>query len=178
MDRNQVLENTKANAKLHEAGAAIINGREESAENRAQHEKLQWDEAKLYLDEQERTATMKITEPKTPYQGAVGDSEYYQEDEDEDPTANGEPNDLEDFSLGEPEIHPKKDPTVENYRIERVDVDSGGNGEQEEEDHELTPEEKHKRFEEMRKAHYYMRGVPLKKNIVEEEEEDEEDGEE
>lgn len=29
--------------------------------------RLKWDEANLYLTEQERTATMKITEPKTPY---------------------------------------------------------------------------------------------------------------
>ena len=29
--------------------------------------RLKWDEANLYLAEQERTATMKITEPKTPY---------------------------------------------------------------------------------------------------------------
>ncbi|KAK5993893.1 hypothetical protein PT974_07330 [Cladobotryum mycophilum] len=30
-------------------------------------QRLKWDEANLYLTEQERTATMKITEPKTPY---------------------------------------------------------------------------------------------------------------
>ncbi|KAI9740551.1 MAG: hypothetical protein M1834_005132 [Cirrosporium novae-zelandiae] len=30
---------------------------------------LRWDEANLYLNEQDRTATMKITEPKTPYAG-------------------------------------------------------------------------------------------------------------
>lgn len=29
--------------------------------------RLKWDEANLYLTEQERTSTMKITEPKTPY---------------------------------------------------------------------------------------------------------------
>ncbi|PNY28983.1 Uncharacterized protein TCAP_01095 [Tolypocladium capitatum] len=30
-------------------------------------QRLKWDEANLYLTEQERTSTMKITEPKTPY---------------------------------------------------------------------------------------------------------------
>ncbi|KAH6846982.1 hypothetical protein B0I37DRAFT_135265 [Chaetomium sp. MPI-CAGE-AT-0009] len=33
----------------------------------AAHQRLKWDEANLYLTEQERTATMKINEPKTPY---------------------------------------------------------------------------------------------------------------
>ena len=29
--------------------------------------RLKWDEANLYLTEQQRDSTMKITEPKTPY---------------------------------------------------------------------------------------------------------------
>ena len=33
----------------------------------AGNQRLQWDEANLYLTEQERTSTMKITEPKTPF---------------------------------------------------------------------------------------------------------------
>lgn len=32
-----------------------------------QSQRLKWDEANLYLTEQERTSTMKITEPKTPF---------------------------------------------------------------------------------------------------------------
>ncbi|KAK4160580.1 ribosomal L27 protein-domain-containing protein [Cladorrhinum sp. PSN259] len=36
-------------------------------ESEEQGQRLKWDEANLYLTEQERTATMKINEPKTPY---------------------------------------------------------------------------------------------------------------
>ena len=43
--------------------------------------KLKWDEANLYLAEQEKSATMKITEPKTPYEYARDDPP---EDEDEE----------------------------------------------------------------------------------------------
>ncbi|KAL2004172.1 hypothetical protein VTN02DRAFT_5821 [Thermoascus thermophilus] len=41
--------------------AASITGRDENSP------RLKWDEANLYLTEQERTAKMKINEPKTPY---------------------------------------------------------------------------------------------------------------
>ncbi|KAK2744794.1 hypothetical protein FQN55_006550 [Onygenales sp. PD_40] len=40
--------------------------------------RLKWDEINLYLTEQERTSTMKIDEPKTPY------APHYDPDEDED----------------------------------------------------------------------------------------------
>jgi protein phosphatase inhibitor 2 len=44
--------------------------------------RLQWDEANLYLTEQEKGGRMKITEPKTPYQ--YGDGGAMDEDEEED----------------------------------------------------------------------------------------------
>lgn len=44
--------------------------------------RLQWDEANLYLAEQESGGRMKITEPKTPYQ--FGDGGAMEEDEEED----------------------------------------------------------------------------------------------
>lgn len=43
--------------------------------------RLKWDEANLYLAEQQKTSTMKITEPKTPYEHA---RDLPDEDEDED----------------------------------------------------------------------------------------------
>lgn len=44
--------------------------------------RLQWDEANLYLAEQDAGTRMKITEPKTPYQ--FGDQGAMEEDEEED----------------------------------------------------------------------------------------------
>ncbi|KAJ8123857.1 hypothetical protein ONZ43_g284 [Nemania bipapillata] len=60
------------------------------------NQRLQWDEANLYLTEQERTSTMKITEPKTPY------ARHYEPSEDEDEEMiDGDP--IPGLSLGEPE---------------------------------------------------------------------------
>lgn len=44
--------------------------------------RLKWDEANLYLAEQNRTATMKITEPKTPYAQKYDPNEDPDEEED------------------------------------------------------------------------------------------------
>ncbi|KAK4174114.1 hypothetical protein QBC36DRAFT_46285 [Triangularia setosa] len=49
-----------------------------------QSQRLKWDEANLYLTEQERTATMKINEPKTPYAKHYDPSEDPSDDEDVD----------------------------------------------------------------------------------------------
>lgn len=50
--------------------------------------RLKWDEANLYLTEQDRSATMKITEPKTPY------AQRYDPMEDEDEMRTLEAKDL------------------------------------------------------------------------------------
>uniref|UniRef100_A0A060T1R7 ARAD1C18172p n=1 Tax=Blastobotrys adeninivorans TaxID=409370 RepID=A0A060T1R7_BLAAD len=183
LDREKVLENTRANAKLHDVGSAIMNHTSpQQRVNGAAPEHLKWDEANIYLNEQEKSATMKISEPKTPYQGAVGESEYYQPDEEEDAveTRDGKKlvvDELDDFSLGESQYTSLPDRTVQNDRIERVGGDDEQEDEQEEEEEpELTPEEKHRRFEEMRKAHYHMKGSVLKHPVPpEDEDEDEED---
>ena len=52
--------------------------------------KLRWDEANLYLNEQERPATMKIDEPKTPF---VKQSDL-PEDADEEELASIDPRDM------------------------------------------------------------------------------------
>ncbi|ROW01875.1 hypothetical protein VMCG_05617 [Cytospora schulzeri] len=49
--------------------------------------RIKWDEANLYLTEQERTSTMKITEPKTPY------AKHY--DPSEDPSDEDDDGDIE-----------------------------------------------------------------------------------
>lgn len=198
-DRQAVLENTKANAQIHTVGEAIIKksqtelADELSKKNKKANleayvdqngdrlpEHLKWDEANLYLTEQEKNATMKITEPKTPYQGTVGESEYYKDDDGDDipPLDDTEGGLL----LGEPELHPSHDPTLEDGRILKDEVllkqeAEEAAREQEEEDEGETVDEKHKRFEQLRKQHYHMKGNILhqKVDLDEEEEEDEED---
>lgn len=166
-DRHAVLLNTKANAQIHEVGNAIIKKHQteiaeeltkqgksvsdvvNGAEDGRLPEHLKWDEVNLYLTEQEKNSTMKITEPKTPYQGTVGESEYYKEDDENLEEAG--------FVLGEPELPVQSDATIQNDRI--IKDESA----QDDEDEELeeTPEEKHRRFEELRKKHYFMKGAVL-----------------
>ncbi|KAB5545468.1 hypothetical protein GE09DRAFT_210443 [Coniochaeta sp. 2T2.1] len=150
--------------------------------------RLKWDEANLYLTEQERTSTMKITEPKTPYAKHYDPMEDPSDDEVErlvtpmdvdeldridgvegahhgshhkKPPRGGE-DEIPGLSLGEPEE------AVPEHEFEKrpraVHVNSSGSGHGEEEDDEtagMTPEEreKHRRFEEMRKKHYEMKNV-------------------
>ncbi|KAK4139521.1 ribosomal L27 protein-domain-containing protein [Dichotomopilus funicola] len=78
----------------HEAGD------DASGENDEPGQRLKWDEANLYLTEQERTSTMKINEPKTPY------AKHYDPAED--------PSDDEEGDIGEP-IDPK------NVDLDKVD---------------------------------------------------------
>lgn len=180
-DRNAVLENTLANAKFHTVGNAIIKKHKVELDEDIHHgassssgdvaaikaaaEHLKWNEANLYLNEQEKCSTMKITEPKTPFQGAVGDSEYYKPDAegDEDDDLDGE-----SFLLGEPEVAVGPDPTIQQ---DRIIVDEKARKEEEEaaaaaaseEEPEETPEERHQRFEQLRKSHYFMKGAVLHK---------------
>lgn len=185
-DRSAVLENTLANAKIHTVGNAIIqkhkselveelqgkNLDNEDGDSRNEH--LKWNEANLYLNEQEKSATMKITEPKTPFQGSIGDSEYYRpDDEDDELNVDGArgPNSLDEleaegFMLGEPEVS-GPDPTIQPDRIlvdEKAKAAAAAE-EDEEEEEEETPEERHKRFEQMRKSHYFMKGAVLHKKL-------------
>ncbi|KAF5093748.1 hypothetical protein D0Z00_003883 [Geotrichum galactomycetum] len=175
-DRNAVLENTRANAQIHSVGNSIIQKHKVDLEEElakdpeyaAAAAHLKWNEANLYLNEQEKSATMKITEPKTPFQGAVGDSEYYKPDEDDDELSLPPALDSlhgEALSLGEPEVS-GPDPTIQTNRIivdEKAKKDEEDNDEDEEP--EETPEERHKRFEAMRKNHYYMKGAVLHKPV-------------
>lgn len=166
LDRAKVLQNTRANAQLNSLGSQIssnfdspldkTNGPSGTGDDR-----LHWDEDNIERNEQEKSATMTIDEPKTPFQGAVGDSEYYL------------PDDEEEFSLGEPQVEtniPTQDDRIireqsEDDDDEEEDAESNDVDESEEETAPSapeTPEERHKRFEEMRKAHYHMKGDVLK----------------
>ncbi|RAL02000.1 PP1-complex regulatory subunit GLC8 [Aspergillus ibericus CBS 121593] len=60
--RRRSLSNTRPGSSSRRQSLASIHGHQDEASPR-----LKWDEANLYLTEQEKTAKMKIDEPKTPY---------------------------------------------------------------------------------------------------------------
>jgi protein phosphatase inhibitor 2 len=96
--------------------------------------RLKWDEANLYLAEQQKTSTMKITEPKTPYEHARDlpdedeeeeedvaiDPRYVEVDElDKQKRANksGRVSDIPGLELGDPEELGNAQTEVEDPRI-------------------------------------------------------------
>ncbi|KAL7811691.1 hypothetical protein V8C44DRAFT_92600 [Trichoderma aethiopicum] len=144
-------------------------------------QRLKWDEANLYLTEQERTSTMKITEPKTPYAKHYDPAEDPSDDEGGLDGGEGEggldgaaaarkahrrggEDDIPGLSLGEPEeeIPERPAPASRSSSEKTVHVDKGSvTPSAEEEIVGLSAEEreKHRKFEEMRKKHYEMKSV-------------------
>ena len=138
--------------------------------------RLKWDEANLYLTEQEKSATMKIDEPKTPY------AKHYDPTEDEDEMRII---DAEDLIVDELDKANSKHSPANKSRAKEDEIPGLSLGEPEEaipenlhdgmdidgkkknvhvrgEEHVgLSAEEleKHKKFEEMRKKHYEMKNV-------------------
>lgn len=139
--------------------------------------RLKWDEANLYLTEQEKSSTMKIDEPKTPY------AKRYDPDEDEeeihtldadelvvdelDKRGGGRSrtrdSEIPGLNLGEPELSTADMHDDEDSRLSRsssvkgekqVVVDTSGDMEGE---HDGMV--RHREFEEMRKKHYEMKDV-------------------
>ncbi|KAM0795693.1 hypothetical protein BDR22DRAFT_870002 [Usnea florida] len=110
-------------------------------ENADENVRLRWDEANLYLTEQEKSSTMKINEPKTPY------AKRYEPDEDEDEMRTLDAQELKvdeldkvregrraqrtkeaeipGLDIGEPEEDVSVTPAEENARIERIRSTSG-----------------------------------------------------
>ncbi|PFH60578.1 hypothetical protein XA68_10745 [Ophiocordyceps unilateralis] len=156
-------------------------------------QRLKWDEANLYLTEQERTSTMKIDEPKTPYAKHYDPAED-PSDEDDASTPAAAPaaavpaspetadagrkrprprseDDIPGLSLGEPEeavphhaLPPMGDALPRSSSEKSVHVDDDGaapGGSHDADMAGLSPEEqeKHRKFEEMRKKHYEMKNV-------------------
>lgn len=126
------------------------------------NQRLKWDEANLYLTEQERTATMKITEPKTPY------ARHYEPSEDEDDDMldgeNSRREEIPGLSLGEPEEEVPEDDFGSSRKQSKVhvnDEDATPLHDAENEYLGMTPEEreKHRKFELLRKKHYEMKDV-------------------
>lgn len=171
------IENTQINAgERRSSSAARSASRRQSAHNSSDpHEssqRLKWDEANLYLTEQERTSTMKIDEPKTPYAKHYDPAEDPSDEEDNDIAVEGHSprdkaprsrteDDIPGLSLGEPEEDiPEAPARSPGEKTVHVDEDSVG--------HTSDPDlaglsaeerEKHRKFEEMRKKHYEMRNV-------------------
>lgn len=148
--------------------------------------RLKWDEANLYFTEQEKSSTMKIDEPKTPY------AQHYDpsEDEEEIRTIDAQEilvdekdkldlsskkrhtreDEIPGLDLGEPEeMVPENNASAMLQRITRS-ISSGSRSREKcvhvKEDSgeanvgaSLEEREKHKKFEEMRKRHYEMRNV-------------------
>lgn len=160
--------------------------------------RLQWDEANLYLTEQEKSSTMKIDEPKTPY------AQRYDPDDDAEEmhaldTADIMVDELDQvqhpdkqrrvareeeipgLELGEPE----EAVPLEAERMERSSSTGSGSGKAvhvREAAHvhnvglSAEEREKHRKFEEMRKRHYEMREVASHLGHAEGLDAEEEDG--
>lgn len=164
LDRQEVIRNTRLNAQLAaelsrgDAIRAQIAEARSKEGNGASHDHLKWDEINLYKTEQEKVATMKIDEPKTPYEGGFDPTgEYYREDGDGD-----EPNeDIPDFSLGEGQYDDEANGAANGAADDEKDEVE----EEKEEEKPLLAEERHRKFEEMRKAHYHNAAVPLKHKV-------------
>jgi protein phosphatase inhibitor 2 len=148
--------------------------------------RLKWDEANLYLTEQEKSSTMKINEPKTPYAKRYDPAEDEEEmrildaqdlrvdelDVLRERRARAErtrESDIPGLELGEPEEEVPAQSRRNNpggAREKSVSVDaSSEDGAAHGEEAGLSREEleKHRRFEEMRKKHYEMKNV---KNLL------------
>lgn len=175
-----MLENTLRNAGPHRRSSSNPRGpasRRQSGtsphfdENSPQ---LKWDEANLYLNEQNRDSTMKIDEPKTPYAKQYDPAEDEEEVEmlnaeelkvdelDSKPRRKPKVEDIPEFDLGEPELHARSASTPESEKRVMVEQDAEGDDGYH---GELLPNatqeerEKHRKFEELRKKHYEMRNV-------------------
>jgi protein phosphatase inhibitor 2 len=152
--REQVLKNTKLNAQLtsehHQTSDLPHHLSEEDME------KLQWNKKNLEDNEaiqQKILENMETTidEPKTPFQHATEMNEYYKDDDD-----------LEAFSLGEPEL--KED---EVSVLDKETVES--------EEYEEPKPKPQMSFEEMKKMHYHHEAPQFHPVEDEDDEDDEEE---
>ncbi|APA12598.1 hypothetical protein SS1G_03756 [Sclerotinia sclerotiorum 1980 UF-70] len=190
-DKDVTLQNTLQNAGPRRSSSSSHPIRRQSSGS-AHHDdnnnmRLQWDEANLYLTEQEKSSTMKINEPKTPY------AKHYDPAEDEEeirtidageivvdeldrvkagqmrsPRSNrARDEEIPGLSLGEPEeAVPDREVVMGESEEKKVHVagegrDVDADGDDGEGIGGMTPEEreKHERFEELRRKHYDMANV-------------------
>ncbi|KAG9241227.1 hypothetical protein BJ878DRAFT_428603 [Calycina marina] len=174
-DKDITLQNTLVNAGHRRSSSAARppGSRRQSSladfENGdEQNMRLKWDEANLYLTEQEKNSTMKIDEPKTPYakhyDPAEDEAELHKLDADDlrvdeldaEKHRSRRPSKKEEeipgLSLGEPEeAIPERESDENNKKVHVAGEEHVGMSAEE--------IEKHKKFEELRKKHYEMRNV-------------------
>lgn len=167
-------------SRRHSSAAGLTSNGDVDADG----QRLKWDEANLYLAEQEAGGRMKITEPKTPFEyGNNAMDEDEEEDVSIDPryvnvdevemagkrrsSKKGRESDIPDMNLGEPEDE-TAGAELENDRIVRQGSLSRESSKEKHvnvsgQDLPGMPTgdelEKHKQFEEQRKKHYEMRNV-------------------
>ncbi|CAI6306396.1 unnamed protein product [Periconia digitata] len=179
-EKEIVLENTLRNAGPHRRSSSNPHGpgsRRQSGTSVQADEnepRLKWDEANLYLTEQQRDSTMKITEPKTPYAKQYDPMEDEEEIEmlnaeelkvdelDKPKTWKPKMEDIPDFDLGEPGLEARTSQTPEGEKRVVVDPDAEADASRHDEQFaHMTPEEqeKHRKFEDLRKKHYEMKNV-------------------
>lgn len=179
-DPTDIQQNTLRNASDDKRGAdSSINGMPITSP------RLKWDEANLYLTEQEKNSTMKITEPKTPYAPQYDPSEDADDiamldaAEEEGGGGNGRSKiqDIPSLDIGvaEQEMDTQEMPATVRRKV------SVSNGPSEDEDGEpvgsRTPQEeaKHRKFEKMRREHYGGSAKALRKASYELNDEDDAD---
>lgn len=167
-DRQKVIENTRLNAQLSHAkgvpGLQHIEQKKQRGEALSEEEQLRWDERNLLVNEMEKSATMKIDEPKTPYEGGFDpNNDYYRTDNEADDGADGADARDDPFDLGEG-LDDADD--VQRGHIDVVAGDPPHPVPAAAGPAEPSADEKHRRFEEKRKQHYHLKAAPLKEHHV------------
>ncbi|EGV63442.1 hypothetical protein PSN45_004273 [Yamadazyma tenuis] len=165
LDRQEVIRNTRLNSNLAQNSnskgdlirnkIAVAKKQQSDQGKKTYPDHLKWDEVNLYQTEQEKAATMKIDEPKTPYErGFDPTGEYYQDDDEEE---------IPGFELGESAEHDTH--KVQSLGGGEILQDQNAQQDEPEPEKPLTAKEKHQKFEEMRKQHYHLKGSVLGKKI-------------
>ena len=192
-EKDIVLQNTLQNAGRRRSTSASARPGSRRQSSAAENlfdpvsPRLKWDEANLYLTEQQKSSTMKINEPKTPYAKRYDPAEDEADiqaidveglivDELDGPIKGSAPSppwvgkgkhhatreeDIPGLELGEPEECISRNGHTSPKQVIVIDDEETGHYPNGENGGPETPEdeEKHKKFAELRKKHYEMKEV-------------------